>query len=131
MKIKYIDDTQVVKFNETRIEKAGQKLSKDSMKRELENLGFHTNQGRLSEMIKLGIIEKHRKGRKYAYSFTYSPVYKEKFHTWQDNCAKMWRKNQKADKEISVDKIQQAIDLLKQNGYTIYKRVITETFEEV
>lgn len=74
-------------------------------------------------LVKLGIVEHKREGKKHFYMFTSSPVHIEKFNEYSRECSRTCK-----DKNPKLN-IEEAIKLLKEAGYKIYKKI--EKYEEI
>ena len=134
MKTLKINTEFAEKFNQMRIDKAGQKLTKEQLiKCFKEYLNCCLTPGWMKILQKYNIINPYHLGKRTAYVFCYSPVHKEKLkHIYIEVLEYGRNKKCKIEfvEEIKiVDQIQAAIELLKSNGYKIYKP--TTTFEEI
>ena len=123
------------KFNEVRMKYAGQKLEKDQLKEIFKNeIGFYLSNKWLSVLTDNKVLNPYKLGKKKAYIFSYSPIHKDRLHNMHTEvCKYMKEHNVKVIKEVPYievcDPIEEAVKLLKEQGYKIYKP--TTTFEEV
>ena len=118
------------KFNKLRMSVAGQKLSKKQLKSLFEeHLDTNLSPAWMHVLRKHEILLEHRKGRQHAFSFCCTPVHKEKMKSLLTEIKEYNKKHIKPKLAIQMDAIQDAINLLKENGYRILKP--TTTFEEI
>lgn len=145
MKKTIIDTEFAKKFNSIRMKYCGQKLPKEKFKSIFkEELNLKIDSVWISQFIKFEVIEKIKQNKKRGYVFSYKPVFIEKLKNIYSEVNKIrnyYNRNQimkkKAPKIESsiveevqiIDPIEEAIKLLKNNGYKVYKPIIE--FKEI
>jgi hypothetical protein len=119
-----ISKEQTQAFNELRIRKGLVPFCKQDMMAMIKPI-IPVNDNYWKFLIDLGILEHKREGKKHYYMFTSFPIHVEKLHEYGKCCHEYNKRNKKE----FTNCIQDAIDLLKENGYKIYKETIT--YEEI
>ena len=119
-----ISEEQVKAFNELRLKIGLVPYPKTKMQEMISKI-IPCNDNYWSILTSMGIIEHIREGKKHYYMFTSSPIHLEKFNTYAKKCSEIIKKyGQK-----KTNNIEEAIKLLKENGYRIYKKI--EKYEEI
>lgn len=150
MKRTTIDAEFTKKFNSIRMRYCGQKLPKEKLESIFkEELDLKIDSVWLSKLIEAEVIDRVKSGKKKGYTFAYKPVFIEKLKNIHSEVVKTWNhynRNQKNMKKNApkepvtpivelvtpimeevqiVTPIEAAIKLLKDNGYRVFKTVIT------
>ena len=144
MKRTIIDAEFTKKFNSIRMRYCGQKLPKEKLESIFrEELDLKIDSVWLSKLIEAEVIDRVKSGKRRGYTFSYKPVFIEKIKNIHSEVVKTWNRynrNQKSMKKNApkeetitpvaeevqiVTPIEAAIKLLKDNGYRVFKTVIT------
>ena len=128
----FINDEFTIQFNKIRTEFSGISLTRKDLQTLMKDrFGFYLTSGLFTEMEKLHIINNAGKsGRCLLYKFSNEPIYKGKLENWYKNVrthhnetVKNLRNKKNTQVVVIEDPIQEAIKLLKENGYKVYKPV--------
>ena len=120
-----VTEEQVKEFNELRMRKGLVPYPKNQMIEMITSIiPFSKNYHKF--LTDLKIIEHGRTGKQHWYMFTSTPVHKSK---WDEFCRLVKEKNQKVLSNKKNPSIQDAINLLKESGYKIYRKI--EKYEEI
>lgn len=134
----FINDEFTIQFNKIRTEFSEVSLTRKDLQNLMKDrFGFYLTSRLFTEMEKLHIINNVGKsGRCLLYKFSTEPIYKGKLENWYKNArthhneaVKNLRNKKNTQIVIIEDPIQEAIKLLKENGYKIYKPICT--YEEI
>ena len=149
MKRTKIDTEFTKKFNSIRMRYCGQKLPKEKLESIFrEELDLKIDSVWLSKLIEAEVIDRVKSSKKRGYTFSYKPVFIEKLKSIHGEVVKTWNhynRNQNMKKNAPketvipimepvtpiveevqiVTPIEAAIKLLKDNGYRVFKTVIT------
>ena len=147
MKRTTIDAEFTKKFNSIRMRYCGQKLPKEKLESIFkEELDLKIDSVWLSKLVEAEVIDRVKSGKRRGYTFAYKPVFIEKLKNIHSEVVKTWNhynRNMKKNapkepvtpivepvipitEEVQiVTPIEAAIKLLKDNGYRVFKTVIT------
>lgn len=134
----FINDEFTIQFNKIRTEFAGIVLTRKDLQTLMKDrFGFYLTNDLFKEMERMHIINSTgRSGRCILYKFSTEPIYKGKLENWYKNvrtrhneCIRNSRSKKEAPVVVIEDPIQEAIKLLKEKGYKIYKPICT--WEEI
>lgn len=125
LKTMKITSIETKRFNEIRMEFAGKWFKKPEIQRIIEQV-IPANNNYFPRLIELGIIERQKSGKGFIYKFTITPIHQEKLISYEKSIRNY---NKSKNNKNFESKIEEAIELLKENGFRIYKKV--ENYEEI
>lgn len=130
MKKHVVTDEEITHFNLFRENMKGKECSRKEMMEAIRNKTTYKVWDALFKSLCEGVNPPIIRIRKGVYCVNPKPVYKERLQTVFDSLASDNKKYQKTREANAIDTtIAEAIKILKNNGYKVYKQVIK--YEEV
>ena len=124
-----IDENFVKKVNELRIDNLNGQYNLAAIKEMFkEKLNIYLSGTWIMYLVQYKILNPVKIGKKYLYSFTTFPVHKEKLKNMYNDILNYNRSHSKKVPQLTevevLNPIEEAIKLLKENGYKILKQTV-------